>query len=56
MKEAVKAITSLSGKDVITLAPSSSAVGVLKKDEFARSETVQRFMMDELHSPLQSDR
>jgi ATP-dependent exoDNAse (exonuclease V) alpha subunit len=41
-------VTSLSGKNVVTLAPSSSALGILKKDEFAKCDTVQRFMMDEL--------
>jgi hypothetical protein len=33
---------------VIVAAPSSSAVGILKKDDFSKSDTVQRFMLDEL--------
>jgi hypothetical protein len=33
MREAVKAIEKLSGKDVLVLAPSSSAVEILKKVE-----------------------
>ena len=48
MQEAVKAIAALSGKNVIVAAPSSSAVGILKKDDFAKSDTVQRFMLDEI--------
>lgn len=48
MKEAVKAIAALSGRNVIVAAPSSSAVGILKKDDFSKSDTVQRFMLDEL--------
>ena len=48
MQEAVKAIAALSGKNVIVAAPSSSAVGILKKDDFSKSDTVQRFMLDEL--------
>jgi AAA domain len=48
MKEAVKAIAALSGRNVIVAAPSSSAVGILKKDDFSKSNTVQRFMLDEL--------
>ena len=48
MKEAVKAIAALSGRNVIVAAPSSSAAGILKKDDFSKSDTVQRFMLDEL--------
>jgi conjugative relaxase-like TrwC/TraI family protein len=48
MQEAVKAIAALSGKNVIVAAPSSSAVGILKKDDFSKSDTVQRFMLDDL--------
>jgi len=46
MKEAVKAIAALSGRNVIVAAPSSSAVGILKKDDFSKSDTVQRFMLE----------
>jgi hypothetical protein len=35
MQEAVKAIAALSRKNVIVAAPSSSAVGILKKDDFS---------------------
>ena len=48
MQEAVEAIAALSGKNVIVAAPSSSAVGILKKNDFSKSDTVQRFRLDEL--------
>jgi conjugative relaxase-like TrwC/TraI family protein len=48
MREAVKAVEALSGKDVIVLAPSASAVDVLKGEGFARSETFQMFHTDSL--------
>jgi ABC-type cobalamin/Fe3+-siderophores transport system ATPase subunit len=48
MKETVKAITALSGRNVIVAAPSSSAVGIFKKDDFSKSDTVQRFTLDEV--------
>jgi conjugative relaxase-like TrwC/TraI family protein len=48
MREAVKAVETLSGKDVIVLAPSASAVAVLKGEGFARSETFQMFQIDSL--------
>jgi AAA domain len=46
MREAVNAVETLSGKDVVVLAPSASAVQVLKNDGFAQSDTFQRFMAD----------
>jgi ATP-dependent exoDNAse (exonuclease V) alpha subunit len=46
MPEAVAALESLSGKQVLVLAPSSSAVEVLKGEGFQRSETFQKFEAD----------
>jgi conjugative relaxase-like TrwC/TraI family protein len=46
--EAVPAIEALSGRKILTLAPSSSAVGELKARGFARSETFQTFRLSGL--------
>ena len=48
MQEAVKAVAALSGKDVLVVAPSSSAVKVLKEQGFAASDTFQQLMQSEL--------
>src|SRR3984957_5623944 len=50
MSEAVTAIESLSGKEVMLLAPSSASVEVLRAQGFARANTLQRF---ELNPELQ---
>jgi ATP-dependent exoDNAse (exonuclease V) alpha subunit len=50
MTEAVTAIESLSGKDVMILAPSSPSVEVLRAQGFARANTLQQF---ELNTKLQ---
>jgi ATP-dependent exoDNAse (exonuclease V) alpha subunit len=42
--EVVRGIASLSGKDVMVFAPSSSAVEVLKQEGLSASETVQGLM------------
>src|ERR1700738_2117054 len=47
-REIVAAVETLSGNSVIMLAPSSSAVGVLKSEGFSRAETFQRFQTYEL--------
>ena len=47
-REIVAAVETLSGSSVIMLAPSSSAVGVLKSEGFSKAETFQRFQTDEL--------
>jgi ATP-dependent exoDNAse (exonuclease V) alpha subunit len=44
MQEAVKALAAQSGKDVLVVAPSSSAVQVLKEHGFVALETFQRLM------------
>jgi conjugative relaxase-like TrwC/TraI family protein len=44
MQEAVKAIAALSGKDVLVMAPSSSAVQVLKEQGFVALDTFQKLM------------
>ena len=44
MQEAVKAVAALSGKDVFVVAPSSSAVEVLKEQGFAALDTFQKLM------------
>jgi len=41
-KEAVEAIEALSGRSVLMFAPSSSAVGVLQKEGFAKSDTFKQ--------------
>ena len=46
MKEAVAAVETLSGQDVLVVAPSASAVQVLTNDGFAKSDTFQKFMAD----------
>ena len=48
LQEVVQAVRALSGKSVIVLAPSSSAVEVLKKEGFLDSDTFQRFVGDEM--------
>jgi ABC-type lipoprotein export system ATPase subunit len=48
MREAVSAIETSTGKQVVVLAPSASAVDVLKKEGFAKSNTFQRFENNEL--------
>jgi predicted ribonuclease YlaK len=48
MREAISAIETLSGKTVLTLAPSSSAVSVLKDEGFSRSQTFQSFQGNQL--------
>jgi ATP-dependent exoDNAse (exonuclease V) alpha subunit len=48
MREAIQAIETLSGKTVLTLAPSSSAVSVLKTEGFSRSQTFQSFQGNQL--------
>jgi len=48
MQEAVKAIASLSGQDVLVFAPSTFAVKVLKEQGFAASDTFQQLMASEL--------
>ncbi|MGA8654565.1 MAG: AAA family ATPase [Chthoniobacterales bacterium] len=50
MQEAVKAVAALSGKDVLVLAPSSSAVQVLKDQGFTTLDTFQKLMNS---APLQ---
>jgi type II secretory pathway predicted ATPase ExeA len=52
MREAVGAVEALSGKDVLILAPSTSAVQVLKNDGFAKSDTFQKFMADSAFQAL----
>ena len=52
MREAVAAIETLSGKDVLVLAPSASAVQVLRDDGFANSETFQKFRADDVLQAL----
>jgi AAA domain-containing protein len=42
----------LSGKDVLVLAPSASAVQVLKNDGFAKSDTFQKFVADSTFQDL----
>jgi len=44
MQEAVKALAAQSGKDVLVVAPSSSAVQVLKEQGFVALDTFQRLM------------
>jgi ATP-dependent exoDNAse (exonuclease V) alpha subunit len=44
MQEAVRAVAALSGKDVLVVAPSSSAVEVLKEQGFTTLDTFQKFM------------
>jgi conjugative relaxase-like TrwC/TraI family protein len=44
MTEAVAALERLSGREVQLFAPSSSAVEVLKKEGFAKAETLQRLL------------
>ena len=44
MQEAVKALAALSGKDVLVMAPSSSAVQVLKEQGFIALDTFQKLM------------
>jgi len=46
-KEAVQAIEALSGRSVLLFAPSSSAVGVLKKEGFAKSDTFKQLEINE---------
>jgi hypothetical protein len=48
MQEAVKAVETLSGRDVLVFAPSSSAVKVLKQEGFVVSDTFQQLMESEL--------
>jgi conjugative relaxase-like TrwC/TraI family protein len=52
MREAVNALETLSGKDVLVLAPSASAVQVLKSEGFAKSDTFQKFIADSALQPL----
>ena len=44
--EAVRAIEALSGKDVMVLAPSSSAVNELRSRVTPKAETIQQFMIN----------
>jgi ATP-dependent exoDNAse (exonuclease V) alpha subunit len=44
MQEAVRALSAQSGKDVLVVAPSSSAVQVLKEQGFVALDTFQRLM------------
>jgi hypothetical protein len=44
MQEAVKALAALSGKDVLVMAPSSSALQVLKEQGFVAVDTFQKLM------------
>jgi conjugative relaxase-like TrwC/TraI family protein len=46
-KEAVQAVEALSGRSVLLFAPSSSAVGVLKKEGFAKSDTFKQLEINE---------
>ena len=46
MREAVNAVETLSGQDVVVLAPSASAVQVLRNNGFAESDTFQKFTSD----------
>jgi len=46
MVEAVAALEACAGKDVIVLAPSASAVQVLKDEGFSKSDTFQAFAAD----------
>ena len=48
MQEAVKALATLSGKDVLVMAPSSSAVQVLKEQGFVALDTFQKLMESSL--------
>ena len=48
MQEAVKALAALSGKDVLVMAPSSSAVQVLKEQGFVALDTFQKLMESSL--------
>jgi conjugative relaxase-like TrwC/TraI family protein len=48
MPETIRALESLSTKQVVVLAPSAEAVGVLKKEGLGRCETFQRFQVDPL--------
>jgi hypothetical protein len=52
MREAVNAVETLSGKGVAALAPSASAVQVLKKSGFAQSDTFQKLMADSTFQDL----
>jgi conjugative relaxase-like TrwC/TraI family protein len=47
MTEAVKALETLSTRNVFVFAPSSSAVEVLRREGFTRAETLQKLMHDE---------
>jgi conjugative relaxase-like TrwC/TraI family protein len=47
LQEVVKAVASLSGKDVMVFAPSSSAVQELKRKGFKASDTVQGLMRNQ---------
>jgi conjugative relaxase-like TrwC/TraI family protein len=47
MTEAVKALETLSARNVFVFAPSSSAVEVLRREGFAGAETLQKLMQDE---------
>ena len=48
MQEAVKAVAALSGRDVLVVAPSTSAVKVLKEQGFSEADTFQRLMQSQL--------
>jgi conjugative relaxase-like TrwC/TraI family protein len=48
MQEAVKAVAALSGRDVLVVAPSTSAVKVLKEQGFSGADTFQRLMQSQL--------
>jgi conjugative relaxase-like TrwC/TraI family protein len=44
LREAVRAVANLSGRDVLLFAPSSAAAQVLKQEGFTASDTVQQLM------------
>jgi len=48
MQEAVKAVAPLSGREVLVVAPSTSAVKVLKEQGFSGADSFQRLMQSQL--------
>jgi hypothetical protein len=52
MQEAVKAVAALSGRDVLVVAPSSSAVKVLKEEGFTGADTFQQLMESQILQDL----
>lgn len=52
MREAIAGVETLSGKDVSVLAPSASAVHVIKNDGFAKSNAFQKLRADSAFQAL----